>query len=327
MRSISRARGPLVALAPFALAAACGDPELASELDNEGPPELLEVNVASESAQTDPNGNAIEAATWCRGGDEFKVSTFYCPLGRDGAGVPIPGQRELEGPITDALPMGWHVSVIFSELLDPSIETLNDDGSGSLAESLPFVLSCSGTELTYTGYYDPTGSHLSYPPGPRLVAIPDDFIATDSECEVSLRDGVVTDKDGESLPGDPLGPFPFDIAPMAVSESTPEHESQGVALDTAIEVVFNAPLMDGSFDERIVVTVGGEPVAGELDFKVDEDSGEPITNTVVFAPEGGGLAAETTYTITVEDGIADAAGGLLAQEEPFVATFATGAAE
>jgi Bacterial Ig-like domain len=326
MRSISRARGALALLVPFALAAACDDPELASELDSDGPPELLEVNVASESAPEDPNANAIEAATWCRPGEEFKVSTFYCPLARDGEGVPIPGQRELEGPITDATPIGWHVSFIFSELLDPDIETLNEDGSGSLADSQPFVLRCNDADLTWTGWYDPTGSYQSYPPGPRLVALPDDFIPTGSSCEVSLRDGVVRDKDEEVLPNDPLGPFEFTVAAMAVSESIPEDESEGVTLDTAIEVAFNAPVDESTLDDRIVVEANDAPVAGQLTIKEDEETGEPLPNIVVFTPDGG-LTAETTYTISVVDGVADIGGGLLAQEEPFVATFTTGEAE
>jgi Bacterial Ig-like domain len=314
-------------LVPFALAAACGDPELDSELDTEGPPELLQVSIASESAPEDPNANAIEAATWCRQGEEFKVSTFYCPLARDGDGAPIPGQRVLEGPVMDATPIGWHVSFAFSELLDPDIEELNEDGSGSLAETQPFVLRCNDSDLTWTGWYDPTGSYQSYPVGPRLVAVPDDFIATGSSCEVSLRDGIVRDKDEEVLPSDTLGPFEFGIAAMAVSETIPEHESEGVTLDTVIEVAFNAPLADGTFADKIVIEADGDPVAGSFAIKVDEDSGEPIPNIVVFTPMGGSLAAEAEYTITVVDGVEDIAGGLLEQEEPFVATFTTGEAE
>ena len=215
MHSITRAGGLLATLMPCALGVACSDPELASDLDTEGPPEVLEVNVASETAPGDPNGNAIEAATYCRPGDQYKVNTLYCPLRRNSENKPIAGAREVASPVMDATPAGWHARFIFSELIDPSIEELIEtDGviTGSLAQSQPFVLTCGGAEVPYDGWYDPTGNHLSYPPGPSLVAQPLDFIATGTMCEVALRDGVVTDKGGDDVPGDHLGPYEFGIA-------------------------------------------------------------------------------------------------------------------
>ena len=326
MRQISRARGLLATLMPLVMAAACSDPELASELDSEGPPDVVEVNVASESAPGDPNGNAIEAATYCRPGEEFKVNTLYCPLARDGENRPIPGDREVDGPVLDATPMGWHVRFIFTELLDPSIEELNEtDGviTGSIAASQPFVLSCGGVELAYEGWVDPTGNHLSYPPGPSLVVHANEFVATGSACQVSLAEGVVTDKDGEPVPGDQLGAYDFSIAPLAVGASSPEDATEGVAVDADIEVSFNAPINLDSTDTLIVVADGDTPVAGTLDFKRDPKTDE-VTNEeiVVFSPDAD-LAPGTTYTITVDDGIEDAAGGLLDQEETFTATFKT----
>jgi hypothetical protein len=311
---------------PVALVAACSDPELASELDSEGPPDVVEVNVASESAPGDPNGNAIEAATYCRPGEEFKVNTLYCPLRRNSEDKPIPGARELAGPVLDATPMGWHVRFIFTELLDPSIEELVEtDGviSGSIAASQPFVLSCGGNELVYEGWLDPTGNHLSYPPGPSLVVHATEFVATGSACEVSLAEGVVTDKDGEAVPSDQRGPYDFSIAPLAVGESSPEDGTEGVAVDAAIEVSFNAPIGLNSTNDLIVVSAGDTPVAGMLDFKRDAKTGE-VSNEeiIVFTPDAD-LAAGTEYTITVADGVADAAGGLLAQDAPFTATFMT----
>jgi hypothetical protein len=311
---------------PVALVAACSDPELASELDSEGPPDVVEVNVASESAPGDPNGNAIEAATYCRPGEEFKVNTLYCPLRRNSENKPIPGARELAGPVLDATPMGWHVRFIFTELLDPSIEELVETGgviSGSIAASQPFVLSCNDTELVYEGWLDPTGNHLSYPPGPSLVVHATEFVATGSACQVSLAGGVVTDKDGEAVPSDQRGPYDFSIAPLAVGESSPEDGTEGVAVDADIEVSFNAPIGLDSTNDLIVVAAGDTPVTGTLDFKRDAKTGEVSNEEIIVFNPDADLAAGTEYTITVADGIADAAGGLLAQDEPFTATFTT----
>jgi hypothetical protein len=323
---ISRVRGLLATLMPMALVAACGDPELASDLDTDGPPDVVEVNVASESAPGDPNGNAIEAATFCRPGEEFKVNTLYCPLRRNSENKPIPGAREQTGPVLDATPMGWHVRFIFTELLDPSIEELVEtDGviSGSIAASQPFVLSCGGNELVYEGWLDPTGNHLSYPPGPSLVVHATEFIATGTACQVSLVEGVVTDKDGDAVPGDQRGPYDFSIAPLTVGESSPEDGTEGVAVDVDIEISFNAPITLDSTDTRIVVLDGDTVVPGTTDFKRDPKTGDVSNEEIIVFNPTDDLAPGTEYTITVADDIADAAGGLLAQDEPFTATFTT----
>jgi Bacterial Ig-like domain len=326
MSSMSRLCGLLASLAPFALAAACSDPELESELDTEGPPEVVEVNVASETAPADPNNNRIEAATFCRPGAQYKVSTFYCPLERNSENEPIPGDRELDEPVTDATPVDWHARFIFSELLDPDVEDLvTEDGvtTGTIAETRPASLSCGGTELEYDGWYDPTGNYQSYPPGPSLVVHAVEFIATGTICEVSLADSVV-DKDGDAVPGDHRGPYEFAIAALSVTGSVPENESEGVAVDSEIEISFNAPIdADTVTTEKIVVTAGDTPVAGTLALKTDEKTGDVSNQIIVFDPDAD-LEPGTDYTVTVSDDIADIAGGLLAQEEPFTATFTTG---
>src|SRR5690606_27213135 len=121
MRSFRRACALLAASAPLALSAACGDPELKSELVPEGPPVVTEVNVLSEIF--DPNIDYLtlgERATFCREGEEYKVNQFYCPVERDDTGAPIPGVRGVE-PHTQTIPHGqlagysdiWHVRLIF----------------------------------------------------------------------------------------------------------------------------------------------------------------------------------------------------------------------
>ncbi len=255
-------------------------------------------------------------------------NTLYCPLDRDGENKPIPGAREVDMPVLDATPMAWHVRFIFSELLDPSIEELNEtDGviTGSIAASQPFVLSCGGVEQAYGGWLDPTGNHLSYPPGPSLVVLPNTFVATGSECQVSLADGVVTDKDGEEVPGDQLGAYDFSIAPLTVGASSPEDATEGVAVDVDIEITFNAPINLDTTTDVIVVADGDTPVAGTLDFKRDPKTDEVTNEEIIVFNPAADLAPGTMYTITVDNGIEDAAGGLLAQEEAFTATFTTAA--
>jgi hypothetical protein len=324
--SISRARGLLATLAPFALAAACGDPELTSNLDSEGPPDLVEVNVVNQTAATDPNGNAIESATYCRPGDEFKVNTFYCPLARDDEDAPIPGDRAVEVPVADARPLDWHVRIIFTELLDPDVEDLVEVGGnavGSLAETQPASLRCGGAPIPYDGWYDPTGNHLAFPPGPSLVVTPGEFVATSTSCEISIVDGAVTDKVGEAVPADQLGPYEFAIASLGVTGSSPADGSEGVAVDSIVEIGFNAPIDIDSVADGVVLTTGGTEVVGTIDYKQDPETEEVTSTVLTFTPDAV-LAASTSYTVTVIDGITDIAGGALAQKEPFSATFTTG---
>ena len=329
MRSRPRACGLLAAAVPCALLAACSDPELASELNTEGPPEVVEVNVRTESAVLgpgDPTGlQAGESATFCRPGREYRVNNVYCPEARDEDNAPIPGDRETD-PVGDANPADWYVRVIFDELLDPDVEELETDENGvvtgHIADTQPVVLSCGGEELEYDGYYDPAGNHLSYPPGPALVVTPSVFVATGSACEITLADNVV-DKDGEGVPNDQVGAYEFGVAVLSVYGSEPADESEGVALDSTVTVSFGAPLDPDTLASRIVLTdADGVEVAGAVGLATDdEDVVDELT--AEFTPAAP-LAPSTTYTLTVSDGITDIAGGELVQDEPFTASFTTG---
>jgi hypothetical protein len=184
-------------------------------------------------------------------------------------------------------------------------------------------VTCGGDAIAYDGWYDATGNHLSYPPGPSLVVTPVDFIATGSPCEISIRDGEVTDKDGEAVPTDQLGPYEFTIAALGVTTSSPADASEGVAVDSIVEIGFNAPIDIDSVAGRVVLTAGDTDVGGTLDYKQDPET-EEITDTIIAFTPDAPLAAGTSYTVTVVDGITDIAGGALAQDEPFTATFTTG---
>jgi hypothetical protein len=328
MRWTSRAGGLLATLVPCALAAACGDPELASDLNTEGPPEVTEVNVRTESGIDDPSGlQRGESATYCRSGEQYKVNGTYCPLMRDGTDTPIPGMRD-KAPAVDADPQTWYVRVIFDELLDPSIEELVD-GTGHITQSHPLELTCNGSAIPYDGWYDPGGTHLSYAPGPSLVAtfvgVNDQgdtlVVATRSHCTIEINDNVV-DKDGNAVPADQrVGPpYSFDVAPLSFSVE-PADGTTGVLVDDVVTVAFNAPVDLASAQAGIEVTyltTDEEPalvvVPGTVDYSKDAD-GNVDKTAVVFDPVGD-LLPTTEYTVTLSNGIADVAGGELDVDDP-----------
>jgi hypothetical protein len=347
MRSFRRALGLLAASAPLALAVACADPDLKSDLVTEGPPEVTEVNVLSEGVVIDdPTFLRLgEAATFCRPGEEYKVNNVYCPEERDSTMKPIAGARETE-PVADVLPYAaalgmedstsqgllpnWHVRFIFDELLDPSVETLEDvDGVpyGSLAETQPVTVTCNDTDLTYDGFYDPSGNHLSYPPGPALVVQVTDFVASGSECSASINSGAVTDKDGEAVPADHLGPYNFSIAALAVYSTAPADTETGVDPAATVAIELNAPINLASVDAAVtLVDEADDPVAFTVQ-NAPVDPADPaagtIPNIVELVPNAP-LDPNATYTVTISSGIADIAGGELTVAEPTVVTFTTG---
>ena len=346
MRSFRRALGLLAASAPLALAVACADPDLKSELVTEGPPEITEVNVLSEGViLADATFLRLgEGATFCRPGD-YKVNNVYCPEARDGSMKPISGERAVEGPIVDVMPYAaalgmedftaggvlpnWHIRFIFDELLDPSVEDVVDaDGVfyGSIAETMPVDVTCGDAALAYDGFYDPSGNHLSYPPGPALVVQVTDFVATGSMCEASIVSGAVTDKDGEAVPSDQEGPYEFGIAPLAIYSTAPADTEEGVDPTAPITIELNAPIDLASVDT--VVTIedeAGDPVAFTVQYAlVDPTVPEAGTldNIVELVPNAP-LDPTATYTVTINSGIADIAGGELTTD-PVVIGFTTG---
>jgi hypothetical protein len=345
MRSFQRALGLLAASAPLAFAVACADPDLKSELVTEGPPEVTEVNVLSEFVVlADPTFLRLgEAATFCRPGTEYKVNQVYCPEERDSTMKPIAGQRETE-PVTDVVAFAaalgmedftsqgqlpnWHVRFVFDELLDPDVETLEEvDGLtfGSLAETQPVTVTCNDTDLTYDGFYDPSGNHLSYPPGPGLVVQVTDFVATGSSCSVAINAGDVVDKDGEAVPDNQLGPYDFSIAPLAVYSTAPADTEEGVDPAGRITIELNAPINLATVEAAVTLEdEAGNPVAFTVE-NTPVDPADPaagtIPNLVDLVPNS--LDPNATYTVTISSGIEDVAGGALTTD-PIVVTFTTG---
>lgn len=342
MRSF-RTASTLLATALYLTSGACSDPELASDLQPEGPPHVVEVNVYSEGAAfgiTDSSGLQLgEAATFCREGSEFKVNTTYCPEARNDIGEPIRGMREV-APITDVVPFSqqfggatfWHVRLIFDELLDPSVETLEDDGAGgtfgSLADTQPVTLTCGGVDVAYDGFYDPSGNWLSFPPGPALVIQALDFVATSTpDCEVSLKSGAVTDKDGEEVPSGELGPYTFGIAPMTLyatdptDSGDPEMPTEGVDPEGVITLSFAAPYDLATVASHITLEdEAGDPVAFTVTNIHPEDPTMFEDPLNVYIVPDAPLAEMALYVLTITstegDAITDIAGGELILFDP-----------
>jgi hypothetical protein len=325
----------LAALAPLALAAACDDPELKSELVTEGPPEVVEVNVLSEDG---------EAATFCRQGADYKVSLTYCPEERDSTNKPIAGQRGTD-PVLSTAPFGpsmgeadiWYTRLVFDELLDPDVEDLvTEDGItfGSLADTQPVTLRCGGADVAYDGYYDPSGNHLSDPPGPSLFISALEFVATGSECTVELQAEVV-DKSGEAVPAAQRGPYEFALSPLSLTDTsvppTPAGEDPPAGIDPLIsfDLFFNAPVdLDTLAGTISFVDEGANPVAFTVEHPPSDPmnpASAPIPFVLSIIPDAP-LDEMTTYTVTLPADLAveDIAGGTFELGEELVITFVTG---
>jgi hypothetical protein len=267
--------------------AACDEPELASDLKAAGPPEVELVAVVSESA-------AAEVATFCGDG---KRNANYCP--EEGA----------VAPVADAVPLAVTLRVAFDELLDPSIEVIDDQGIGSIAAAEPLAVVCDGRAVAYEGYYDPSGSHLTFPAGPALVVTVQEGVKSGAGCQVSVSEAVV-DKDGRAVPDDQRGPYAFALADLRVVNSSPADGAEGVDPNVSIAVSFNNLIDEATLAGRITLTDS----VGAVPFSAAVSAANPSQIEIVPA---SALAAGTSYTVSVLAAVADPYGGTLAADSTF----------
>lgn len=256
-----------VALASTLAIGACGPGNQTSTLRPDGPPEVLTVSLPGPDPRIalgeEPSGSIIEVATFCKtsgpndgtagAGDPKRPSTVtpndlnvlqYCPN----------DDTKPQPELTAADPTTWFVRIQFDELLDPSIEDLVPsaamDGTtmGTLKNTQPVTMQCQSAtgngamvDITYDGYYDPSGNSESYPVGPSLVIQPSDptLVATGSQCQITLKDNI-KDKDGNSVPMDQRGPYTWSIGTIGVTAIQPADMSMVDPAAAGVDLTFNA---------------------------------------------------------------------------------------
>lgn len=227
--------------------AGCDDKVARTDLRPEGPPEVLAVLVLNDSV-----GGLVEAATFCKPGDEKRP--YIVGLPDFTTTVLCPEDRNASQPMAeDASPDTFYVRIMFDELLDPTVEDLlpilDDNGletgsfTGTIAQTQPVTLKCTGVDgqlhdVAYDGYYSPSGNAVTWPVGPSLVIkqVGDVIVPTNSACEVTIKDSV-HDKSGNPIPADQRGPFKFKVSGLKPIVNDPADDSE---ID-AIQMYFDNP--------------------------------------------------------------------------------------
>jgi hypothetical protein len=258
---------------------ACSKPDLYSDLRPDGPPEVLTVSVNAPDNRDGyaGTGSTLEQVTFCK--------TQGPNDGGQGAGDPkrpdeviLSDESALElcptdstkpvEELTNALPEAWYARIQFDELLDPSIEDLvpdvDADGAplgtytGTLMNTQPVTLKCASStgsgmvDVPYDGYYSPAGNAISYPVGPSLVIIPADptVIATASECEVTLKQNI-TDKEGNQVPADQIGPYKFRVGAIEVLAIDPADGDKQDPIAAGVDLTFNTAVTTASVTSAV----------------------------------------------------------------------------
>lgn len=323
-----RSRHVCSLLAGGLLALGCGDPDLKTDLDTEGPPEVNMVTVTHEGAPIGVNGNEFpEIPSFCRS-DGGKLNRDICPDEARVGAIAVDSVR----------PLAWRVRITFSELLDPDVETLEDrDGDGlnegHIDTTLPVTLACGGTDVGYDGFYDPSGNDVTVPPGPALVISPvNPFPAAGAtSCEVAIND-TPTDKDGNAVPASFRGPHAFTLAPFHVALdggaplTDPPSGSEGVDPDLPVVIVMNAPVDPATVANSGITITDPD---GDVEATVILNEADPTQLFVI--PTAGRFDDMTMYTVTLptDTELADALGGAISFEctdcptEAVVVTFTT----
>jgi hypothetical protein len=289
-----RAQGFLAAASVTAVFSGCDDPVQGTDLRPEGPPEVLAVLVMSDQLL-----NLHETAVFCKQGDEKRpglvglpdftadqicpedLSQGVDPATAPGALYPTPlnDDPNFLGADPNGLP-GWHVRIMFDELLDPTVEDLREivDGNcepldvplfkGSLKDTQPVTLECENTtgnfeQLEYNGYYVPNGNRVTWPLGPSLFINPGhydadgrftpdslntpsgDVIPPGAECRVTIRDTVV-DKSGNAVPTEQRQ-YSFFVEKLKMYSATPDGEESNANV-AWFTLQFSAPVDYASLD-------------------------------------------------------------------------------
>ncbi|MEO9159523.1 MAG: Ig-like domain-containing protein [Kofleriaceae bacterium] len=230
--------------------------------------------------------------------------------------------------LTNALPEAWYARIQFDELLDPSIEDLIPDVdamgvptgtyTGTLVNTQPVTLKCASVtgsgmvDVPYDGYYSPAGNKISYPVGPSLVIIPTDptVVATGSECTVTIKSNV-TDKDGNQVPADQIGPYKFAVGAIEVLIIDPTDGGKQDPIAAGVDLTFNTAVVKAS----VASAIDFSPVL--LNAGIQKETPEEYFAFADFPSAGG------PYTFTLKQGsmLIDQCGKATTLGAPSVASF------
>lgn len=301
-------------------AAACGEPDLQTDLRPSGPPDVLAVMTQTPLAfalfdrlPEQPfyckyvNGKLDEKAPTFVG-DPITGGTVMCP--EDEADF---APATLDPLMPDDVPFG--VRVVFDELLNADlVETLECDEisnicSGTLAETQPVGIKCGpdNTEVPYTGYYVPNGNRVTYPLGPSIYFQPDPAamtFATGSTCTFTVNADRVEDKDGNPVPEADRS-FQAQIADLALQFVDPPEGADAVispdpAAAGAAAFVFNANLDEKAIDPALFQLADEQGNAIDTAIFVGAYTYPGFTDAVyVFPDTDTGIFEPGTYSATM----------------------------
>lgn len=159
---------------------------------------------------------------------------------------------------------------------------------------------------------DPTGTSASFVPQPNLP-VGRNFL-------VQLHT-TIEDQSGNSLTstgGDGFGfttSFTADTTAPQVVGMSPSNGATGVPLNSLVVLQFSKPLNVISVSQGLQVQAGGQTVPGAIALSASNQ-------LVTFTPTGG-LAANTTYTISITSEITNVGGLALANPQTFSLTTGT----
>lgn len=108
---------------------------------------------------------------------------------------------------------------------------------------------------------------------------------------------------------------PPDTTPPTVISSVPANGTTGVAVTTPIRVTFSEDVIASTVNaSTFTLSLGGTAISGSVSY-------DAASRTATFAPQGGLLAENQAYTATIATGVMDLAGNALASN--FVFSFST----
>jgi hypothetical protein len=218
-------------------------------------------------------------------------------------------------PVSDVRPLRWSARVVFKELLDPDIETIDGVGDGHIEGNDPFTVTCGDKPVAYEGFYDPSGNHETTPIGPALVisAVAQPAAPAATACRIAINPDKIHDKDGNAAPTDVA--FAFTLAPLHARASAPEAGATNVDPTAVVTVTLNSNVDAATLAGNVSITAGAVPVPAAASVSQNDPA-------IIMIDPGASLASGTTYTVTLNTGVHDTLGAPLSEAHTFTFTTA-----